>query len=405
MKCKYLILGGGPAGLTFANYLKENNATDFIVVEECDEAGGLCKSALVDGAQLDMGGGHFLDAENHDACNFLFKFMPKEEWNEFKRDSQIYLNGSFIGHPIESNIWQLPVEEQLKYLKSVAVAGCNLDVKMPDKFIDWIYWKLGTKIADDYMIPYNKKMFDDDLNQLGTYWLEKLPNVSFDDILLSCINKKPYGKEPGHTIFYYPKKYGYGELWLRMSYEIKNNIIFNNKVDILDINEKYIVTDKNEKIYADYIISTIPWTSIDNIQGVDDSLKNSIKRLKHTSVVIQYFSSQLDSNAHWIYYPSEEYSYHRILLRKNFLINSNGHWTETNLTRFNDSANQPYYINEYAYPLNTIDKPKIMDELLSYCIKRNVFGLGRWGEHQHYNSDKVVILAINLANKLLNQYE
>lgn len=59
MKCKYLILGGGPAGLTFANYLKENNATDFIVVEECDEAGGLCKSALVDGAQLDMGGDIF----------------------------------------------------------------------------------------------------------------------------------------------------------------------------------------------------------------------------------------------------------------------------------------------------------------------------------------------------------
>lgn len=27
------------------------------------------------------------------------------------------------------------------------------------------------------MLPYNKKMFGDELNELGTYWLEKLPNV------------------------------------------------------------------------------------------------------------------------------------------------------------------------------------------------------------------------------------
>ena len=44
--------------------------------------------------------------------------------------------------------------------------------------IDWIYWKLGDKIADDYMIPYNQKIFNKELNELGTYWLEKLPNVS-----------------------------------------------------------------------------------------------------------------------------------------------------------------------------------------------------------------------------------
>ena len=31
---------------------------------------------------------------------------------------------------------------------------------MPQKFVDWIYWKLGNKIAEDYMIPYNQKMFN-----------------------------------------------------------------------------------------------------------------------------------------------------------------------------------------------------------------------------------------------------
>jgi hypothetical protein len=45
-----------------------------------------------------------------------------------------------------------------------------------------------------HMIPYNQKMFGEDLNQLGTYWLEKLPNVSFEETLLSCLTKKAYGR-------------------------------------------------------------------------------------------------------------------------------------------------------------------------------------------------------------------
>ena len=49
-----------------------------------------------------------------------------------------------------------------------------------------------------------------------------------------------------------------------------------------------------------------------------------------------------------------------------------------------------HYMNEYAYPLNTIEKPQIMRRLLDFGKSRGVYGLGRWGEHVHYNSDAVV---------------
>ena len=45
------------------------------------------------------------------------------------------------------------------------------------------------------MIPYNFKMFGKELNQLGTYWLEKLPNVSIDETLISCLTKKAFGTD------------------------------------------------------------------------------------------------------------------------------------------------------------------------------------------------------------------
>ena len=159
-KVKYLILGGGPAGLTFANLLKRKcPETSFLLLEKESVTGGLCRSEDVDGAPLDIAGGHFLDVRRPKVNEFLFTFMPEDEWDKYKRDSRIDMGTYEIGHPFEANIWQMPVEEQVKYLKSIALAGCNLGTPKPERFVDWITWKLGDMVASEYMLPYNSKMF------------------------------------------------------------------------------------------------------------------------------------------------------------------------------------------------------------------------------------------------------
>jgi len=402
---KYLILGAGPAGLSFANQLKINEEDSFLVLEKEAVAGGLCRSVYFDSSYLDIGGGHFLDVRRPRVNEFLFQFMPKDEWNLFERDSRIKINDTIVSHPIEANIWQMELYDQVEYLKSIAVAGCNLERKMPEEFVEWIYWKLGEKIAEDYMIPYNQKMFGKELNQLGTYWLEKLPNVSFEETLLSCLTKKAYGKQPGHAKFYYPKKYGYGELWIRLAETIKENIIYNCEIKGIDFNTKTIILDNGEKYSADTIISTIPWKEFDEIIGMPDEIKNSISRLKHTSIQIDYYSENMDTKAHWIYYPSLSLSHHRALLRSNFIDNSRGYWTETNGERVasKNTISEYEYYNKYAYPLNTKDKPEAIEKLLNWAKSRNVYGLGRWGEHQHYNSDVTVDKALDLAELFLDK--
>ena len=67
---------------------------------------------------------------------------------------------------------------------------------------------------------------------------------------------------------------------------------------------------------------------------------------------------------------------------------------------YSDQEQTFCYENEYAYPLNTIGKPELMKKLLSFCEKEGVYGLGRWGEHSHYNSDLVVEKAMELADRL-----
>lgn len=401
MKMKYLILGAGPSGLTLANRLKQMGETSFFVLEKEKEAGGLCRSTQVDGSPFDIGGGHFLDVRRPKVNEFLFQFMPEEEWDKFDRDSRIAVNGDVISHPIEANIWQMKLENQVEYLKSIAVAGCNLKEEMPQEFVSWIYWKLGDKIAENYMIPYNQKMFGEDLNQLGTYWLEKLPNVSFEETLLSCLTKKAYGEQPGHAQFFYPKKYGYGELWLRMAEEIKGQIQYDASVHAIDFDTNTVTTKEGETYSADVIISTIPWMEFAKITGMPQELKEKIGHLKYSAVQTAYFPDNLDTEAQWVYYPDPELSYHRILVRHNFCNGSKGYWTECNSTRVDETTESTFqYMNQYAYPLNTIGKPEIMKELLEWAKTRRVYGLGRWGEHQHYNSDLVVELALKMAEEL-----
>lgn len=399
---KYLILGAGPAGLTVANRLKQIGITDFLVLEKEETAGGLCRSIDVDGFPFDIGGGHFLDVRRPKVNEFLFKFMSEKEWVKYDRDSRIVVNDNIINHPIEANIWQMKIDDQVEYIKSIATAGCNLGTEMPEAFVDWIYWKLGSKIAEEYMIPYNQKMFSKELNQLGIYWLEKLPNVSFEETLLSCLKKKAYGIQPGHAQFYYPKKFGYGELWLRMAQTIKDNIIYNKVVRKIDFSTKSITVSDGDNYQADTIITTIPWMEFDQIIGMPESIRMSINELKYNSIQTKYFAENIDTPSQWIYYPDSKLSYHRILVRHNFCPGSKGYWTETNSERINMEKpdNNFKYMNQYAYPLNTIKKPEIMRKLLDWSKKHGVIGLGRWGEHQHYNSDVTVELAMELVDKL-----
>lgn len=399
-KVKYLIVGAGPAGLSFANCLKQKGEESFLLLEKEEEAGGLCRSRDVDGAPLDIGGGHFLDVQRPEVNRFLFGFMPEEEWNRYERDSRISFDGGYIGHPFEANIWQMATERQKEYLESIAEAGCNQGVEMPKEFTDWIYWKLGKRIAEDYMLPYNEKMFGGNLNALGTYWLEKLPNVSYEETKRSCEERRAYGKQPGHARFYYPKKYGYGELWRRMQEEVCDKTVINAAAKRMDIPYGRVICSDGTVYEGESIITTIPWAEWEEIAGMPEELWQEIRRLKHSSVQVEYMPGRMDTAAHWIYYPEREISYHRILVRHNFCPGGKGYWTETNKERVELDTGRFRHMNEYAYPLNTADKPGIMKKLLGWTKERQVYGLGRWGEHAHYNSDVVVELAMALAREL-----
>jgi protoporphyrinogen oxidase len=393
---KYAILGAGPSGLSLAHALVERGENAFIVIEKENEAGGLCRSQTVNGHPLDTGGGHFLDTKREKVLNFLFKFLPEPEWKRYSRKSVIAIRGREVDYPLEGNLWQLPVKDQLDFLESLATCGCVSGLPMPTSFEEWISWKLGDLIASEYMLPYNQKLWGCDLGQLGTYWLSKLPNASFRESLQSCLERSGKGSLPAHGEFLYPKAYGYGEVWARMANALGDKLRLNTPIESLDVNTGVI----NGVIQADTIVTTIPWPCWTNFSALPKRIDDLIGKLRYSSIDIDYWPANINSPAHWIYCPDLNQSYHRILCRANFVLGSVGHWTETNTHRASKHGSW-FQTNPYSYPISTQDKPDTIKSILEWGTDHGIVGLGRWGSWDHFNSDVVVEQAMDLATQLV----
>ncbi len=395
---RFCILGAGPAGLAFAATLHAAGEHSFIVLEKERVAGGLCRSEDVDGGPLDIGGGHFLDVRKTKVLEFLFKYLPREEWTEYHRVSTIRLRGVEVEHPLEGNIWQLPIDAQVDFLESIAQAGCVRGEAQPKEFDAWIKWKLGQRITEEYMLPYNRKIWSMPLNELGTYWLYKLPSVSFRETLQGCLQRQSTGALPAHGKFLYPKHFGYGEVWRRIGETLGERLRLNTPLESIDVGNRVV----NGAFHYQHLITTIPWPAVaqHSRQPLPDTIESAIRQLKHCGIDIDYYTDNLKSNAHWTYEPDEKKSYHRLLLRHNFAANCRGYWTETNCARAQTHGTF-WHRNEFAYPINTLAKPNHVTTITNWAKLQNIVPVGRWGTWEHLNSDVAVEQAVQTANTAL----
>jgi len=392
---RYVILGAGPAGLAFGASLLRGGETSFIILEKEDEAGGLCRSETVDGFPLDIAGCHLLDHSNAAATDFVFSFLPKEEWQLHERYNCVQIGEHRIGYPFESHIWQLPRAERERYLAAMRQAPARRGEARPDNLYDWAYWNFGDAMAEDYFIPYNEKIWSYDLKQIGTYWMHKLPPVSYEDVLESCEKGRSPGKFAAHKHFYYPKQHGFGEAFLCMANFLSGHIVYRCTVDRLDWRERVI----NGRYRAETVVNTTPWPAID--ADFPNEIRREIAKLRCTGLDVTYHPGNPGTDSQAIYYPDRALPHHRAIFRSNYNAHWPGYWTETNALRNAPNMCEIQFHSDFAYPINTIEKPAALEALLRWGRENRILGLGRWGEWEYINCDVAICRALRLADSLL----
>lgn len=428
-KYDYIILGGGISGLTFARLLQLHTDKTFLIIEKESEVGGLCKTKEIAGNHFDIGGGHFLHSKYQEVYDFIFSHLPESEFNKFDRVTKIQLGDDLIDFPIEENLWQLPEKKQLKYIESLIECGYKIHAKRKEgySFKDWCYDAFGKEITNNYMIPYNTKIWGVDPDEMSVDWLYKIPKPDLSNVIKSIIFKSANKENlPSHNYFYYPKIGGFSRIIEAIYEEIKSgmevsfsDIILNEsitKIDrilkadhdtsskldsIGDFNDLWVI---NNKFKASRIINTIPWEALP--ENFTIKKMAAISELKHNSLVVSFHE---DKNAHslhkdqyhWKYIPDLDIAHHREFMLRHYCLSNKKSFIarETNLNRY-IPANEECHINEYAYPIPLKGKDIAIKQILGYYESLNVFGLGRWGTWQYHNSDVCIRQAMDLVNKL-----
>jgi protoporphyrinogen oxidase len=398
-----VIIGGGMTGIAVARLLQLGGFKDFVVLEKAAEAGGLCRSRTTGGHVLDEGGGHFLCSKYPEVYDFIFDHLPRSEFNTFERVSKISLQGSIIDYPVEYNLWQLPVERQVEYLISCVRAADASNRRPPAHFEEWVRWKLGDEIADNYMIPYNRKIWGCEPERLDTDWLDKLPNNDARQIVRSCLDRRmDKSVFPSHQTFLYPKRGGFQAIFDALLKPVSQHVRLSSPLASLRrAGRNWIV---NEAYSAELVVNTIPWTALHAVTEGAPAIGSELPRLQTSGLVVTLHEQAYDHNTHWTYIPDADVSHHREFYIRNFAPHSapDGIFRETNARHYNSlPGTLAAHHSEHAYPIPLRGHDAAAKAVWNAYAEQGVIGVGRWGQHRYYNSDVCIREAMRLTPEYL----
>ena len=395
MLLDYLIIGGGITGITLCKKIKEQGFKNVLVLEAEAQAGGLCRTENIQGHQLDVGGGHFFHTKHPEIFEYVFQHIPEHEFNFIPRVSKLKMGDTTIDYPLESNLWQLPLNEQIAFIISVIRNGESLGKPEPENYEQWIRWKLGDKICDEYMIPYNSKLWGVPPAEMDVDWLHKIPRVNVEEVLKYCLEKKQdANKFPAHISFYYPKKGGFQRIFDALYEAEKSNVVLNTRVTKLEFQPDgtWLV---NGKWRAKNVVNTTPWNDLYEALGNPRELAEEFSRIRYNRLVVSLYEKPFAVNWHWRYVPDMDRNYHREFYIPNFAEDSskNGMYIETNSNRFTgDEAcvggrALKHYHTKAAYPIPVVGHASAIQNILDFYRQKKLFGVGRWGQHSYQNAD------------------
>ncbi len=422
------VLGGGISALAFS--AKSSHKT--IIIEKENKCGGHCQTKKDKKFTYDIGGPHILFSKNKKILKYMVNLIKKNISLE-KRDNKIFYKGKLLKYPFENGINNLEPKEKFHCVNDF-IYNKNKQQR-PKNFKDWLYYNFGNFITDEYLLPYNEKIWNTKAYKMDFDWVDGRVPISSNQELLKTAVGIPTEGYKHQLFFYYPKKGGYEEFCKALEKKckiIKTN--FKIKKIYKEKNKWYIKSNK-ELIKCDKIVSTIPIKDLlGYLTKVPTKVFSASKNLKSNSLIQVSLAFKSNSKIPYtaIYFPNKEFLFHRISFPHNFskfcvpkgkvLINfeitvnkGDGiyeksdkflikHCLEKIIKSKIVKNTKIIYSNvertEYAYVVRDFNYKKNLNKCLNFLNKKGIYSLGRNAQFTYINSDEAVRRGLELANKL-----
>lgn len=407
---KICIIGAGISGLTVGQALK--NHFEIEIYEKNGWIGGIARAKMIDGVPYHLVGGHCFNSKNNNVTAFVFnKVMNDTLWNRFMRRAQIYFHDNLIDYPIEYSIRQI-AQFDLDLAFRIADDFFNADI-LPESqnLAAWFRGTFGNTLAEEYLIPYNKKIWGMDPQDMDSSWVSgKLPVPDKRSFFKGLVSEET--DQMPHSSFYYPKSNSQNSFIASLGNQLTVNL--NSPVFCLEKSGKKCLIN-GEKPF-DLIISTMPLNEIPNIlNDTPQAVKDAAAKLKYNRVSNMLWKTDSTRNT-WTYFPDKKSIFHRHIHIGNFLkpqkdyviTEAIGCVDEAILRKEGKKISylkEPvdYHVSDHAYVVFDTDCSSSKHIVKSYLDSIGIYTLGRFGEWDYYNMDICIERALRLSNSIINQ--
>eukprot|EP00899_Mesostigma_viride_P028486 jgi/Mesvir1/8822/Mv02723-RA.1 len=313
-----LVVGAGPTGLGAGVRLQQLGHSDWLLVEQADEAGGLsCTDVTPEGFLFDMGG-HVIHSHFAYFDDLLDAAVGTgdEHWNTLMRVSYVWTRGRFVAYPFQNNISALPVEDQVTCLKGLVEAQVKnaLAQEKPANFDEWILRAMGDGIANIFMRPYNYKVWAVPTTMMQCDWLgDRVATVDMGRAISNILhNREDAGWGP-NAVFRFPKHGGSGGIWKKVSSllpESRQRYGKDHAVVGLDLEASTVTLANGAKIKYDNLLTTMPLDITLRMVGKDEWADGLMHSSSHIIGVGVRGHSPHDKKC-WLYYPEDDCPFYR----------------------------------------------------------------------------------------------
>ncbi|MEM0135869.1 MAG: NAD(P)-binding protein [Thermoplasmatales archaeon] len=424
MNKDFNILGSGWAGLLAGERININgNSCRFL--DKDDSLGGLLKSEIINGFTFDTGGPHLLFSKYPEILDKIVSILGNNIL-KFSRNNYVLFNNSFIQYPFENGLYMLGPSERVKIIKGIIQRMFEHSANKgwePKNFKEWSVGIFGDEMANQYLIPYNKKIWKRPLEIIASDWVTtpgRLPYPDLENLLKALAGIPNIGyKEQAH--FYYPKKGGiqslYNSLYMKL---MQNGSEFVKSININTIERTGSGEYKiNSEFPSSSVISTIPLPEA--VSSIDSSseTKKLVKRFDWNSVIVVGVAiSKKTPEQTTIYVPDEKIIFHRYTwmsslakpkdenhsnLIAEITIPKGEHFDRKSTIGkvISDLANigvlddekevlfSKLWFNNYGYPIYTLDHNEVRAKAMNVLGNIGIKSLGRWGSWHYWNTDMV----------------
>ncbi len=425
---KIAILGAGISGTTLARLLSADKH-QVVVLEKSDRAGGLCKSRKIQDFTFDDAGGHIMFSKQTKVLDWMKNITGGEDAlvrNE--RHTRIRWHDRYVPYPFENGVGHLTKEATVECMEGYVEAYVQrrLGQACPEKFGDWIQWRMGQGFADHFMVPYNEKIWKCDLNQMGSQWVAgRVPEAPVKDILSAAVGLQSEGYTH-QSIFYFPKQGGFEAMVKGTVQEGGFELRLNQAVEsVHKQGEQYQVNGED----YDLVVNTVPLPLVESaIADIPAAIRQDIQALKPIGLINVMIGVKLDEpmpNLSWIYLPFKEQGpVNRVTFFSNYSPHNapTGHgsfmaevthrqdieptkaWLKDLVAALGKAgilnpANvvlTEFVNSDFAYIDQNLEFPERVQRVREWFDQSGLITFGRFGRYEYHNSDQCIARAMEV---------